>query len=667
MKFIVDRLNEPPFKKNFNLISFDSLQPLQLLQVLNDVMTDINPQQASDLRDEDPEQRVVRMLNFLRVMKYRPKTDGGNVSVFRQGIVQGDKPVIYPILQWLLENCAELKKRAYLARFLMKLDIPGDIIHDTEVTETHTIYIDLIQQFKELHKESEQLKQSGVSASEIKKDIISMEEEKEQLLKRTDRVKKRVESVPNWDKFILSARQLREERDKETNILSQRQAQRNQLNFAEQKINRMQSQLKDLQSAGLGINADDLIRRIEEENQVNTYLTQDKLPKEISTRSNYLSTLKKVADEPAMGPSELDVLNKQIKDLSAEINQLVEKRLVRNDPIDDKLAVFRQQAAVIANKKNAAAESLQEAMDEYHTADNELKERKEQMKDGDDVELLKGDEFKRYVNQLRGKSTIYKKKRLELSELQAEVGVLSRTEEILKGQVQHAQANLSNLESKHGVLGYNAAQEEIEKVSTLKSELDQQKGKTLEEMSQLVVQLTNSIAEKKSSLAPIIKELRPLRQECQEISVTYEEKKGIYETTAAGLESNMSKLEQEVKSLSEAVTIEESRYRYIQANIEILEFQKKRVEDEVKSYVSSDSVKKSLRDQYTQKIHEQENLGKALKEQQKYIKESHTPNMRQMKMWSDLSTLLKCKKDLLMRPVGDTNSPAYENEDHLVL
>ena len=52
----------------------------------------------------------------------------------------------------------------------------------------------------------------------------------------------------------------------------------------------------------------------------------------------------------------------------------------------------------------------------------------------------------------------------------------------------------------------------------MKSELDEQKGKTLEEMSQLVVQLTNSIAEKKSSLAPIIKELRPLRQECQELT-----------------------------------------------------------------------------------------------------------------------------------------------------
>ena len=70
---------------------------------------------------------MVRMLNFLRVMKYKPKTDGSNVSAFRQGIVQGDKPIIYPIIQWLLQSSTELKKRAYLARFLVKLDIPLDI------------------------------------------------------------------------------------------------------------------------------------------------------------------------------------------------------------------------------------------------------------------------------------------------------------------------------------------------------------------------------------------------------------------------------------------------------------------------------------------------------------------------------------------------------------
>lgn len=33
LKFIVNKLNGPPFNKNYNLISFDSISPEDLLQV----------------------------------------------------------------------------------------------------------------------------------------------------------------------------------------------------------------------------------------------------------------------------------------------------------------------------------------------------------------------------------------------------------------------------------------------------------------------------------------------------------------------------------------------------------------------------------------------------------------------------------------------------------
>lgn len=43
LKFIVEQLNKEPFKKNFNLITFDSLDTVQLLQILNDVLSEIDP------------------------------------------------------------------------------------------------------------------------------------------------------------------------------------------------------------------------------------------------------------------------------------------------------------------------------------------------------------------------------------------------------------------------------------------------------------------------------------------------------------------------------------------------------------------------------------------------------------------------------------------------
>jgi len=46
--------------------------------------------------------------------------------------------------------------------------------------------------------------------------------------------------------------------------------------------------------------------------------------------------------------------------------------------------------------------------------------------------VLKGEDFKQYVNLLREKSLTYKQKRADLSDLKAEYGVLERTLEVLK-------------------------------------------------------------------------------------------------------------------------------------------------------------------------------------------------------------------------------------------
>lgn len=119
-------------------------------------------------------------------------------SDFRKGLVTGSKPVVHPILHWLLLRVPELKKRAYLARYLVKLDIPADFLQDDIINETfHQVlksltqvtvlvsvyspktlmtfslicsqYEELVEGFKAYHKECEQLRTSGFSTAEIKK------------------------------------------------------------------------------------------------------------------------------------------------------------------------------------------------------------------------------------------------------------------------------------------------------------------------------------------------------------------------------------------------------------------------------------------------------------------------------------------------------------------
>ena len=58
------------------------------------------------------------------------------------------------------------------------------------------------------------------------------------------------------------------------------------------------------------------------------------------------------------------------------------------------------------------------------------------------------------------------------------------------------------------------------------------------------------------------------------------------------------------------------------------------------------------REQYTKKIQEQENLGKGLREKQKYVRENQQSNMQQMKMWRDFERLMECKMRLAQSRSG---------------
>ncbi|KAM3611337.1 uncharacterized protein V6R79_016846 [Siganus canaliculatus] len=651
LKLIVEQLNKEPFKKNFNLITFDSLEPMQLLQILNDVLAEIDPKQALDIREEMPEQTIKRMCALLGMLKYKPPGNSSDVSSFRQGLVTGSKPVVHPILHWLLQRVPELKKRAYLARFLVKLDVPADFLQDDIVNDTYHQYEELVEGFKTYHKECEQLRTSGFSTAEIRKDINSMEEEKDQLIKRVERLKKRVESVSNHQRMLEQARQLRVEKEREESLTHQKHEQKNQLFQAEQRLQRLQQQLKDLRQAASEANPESLTKRLEEEIKINSYMVSEKLPKELESMRRTVQYLQKIASEPAMGQADIQELEDKIKDVDSQINKLIEKRMMRNDPMDDKLTLYRQQASIIIRKKESKAEELREAREELAAAERELRQRSNQAHNSEGGEVIRGDEMKRLVAKLRSKGTVYKKRRQEIAELKAEYGVLQRTEEILTQRHETVQQKLQTVEAEKGISGYSNTQEELERVSAIKSELDEKKGRTLDDMSEMVKKLNSMIVDKKSALAPIIKDLRSLRQRCQDLSQEYEEKKAQYESCTAGLESNRSKLEQEVKALREETAQEENRYHYINSMSEIVEMQIQRATEETKAYVSSDPQerKKAIREVYLKNISEQELLGKKLREKQKMVRESHAENMEQMKLWRDLEQLMECKKQCFIK------------------
>lgn len=123
LQVIVEHLNKEPFRLGLSLVAFDEKSNFELLQILNEVFTEIDTKHQVDLRNEADEQRAHRYLEFLQLLKFPLPRD---VENFREALIHGDRQVLLPILHWALKNLQGHKKRAYLGRFLAPLNVPQE-------------------------------------------------------------------------------------------------------------------------------------------------------------------------------------------------------------------------------------------------------------------------------------------------------------------------------------------------------------------------------------------------------------------------------------------------------------------------------------------------------------------------------------------------------------
>jgi len=107
----------------------------------------------------------------------------------------------------------------------------------------------------------------------------------------------------------------------------------------------------------------ELIKNLQDENKILVYMTQEKLKKEIDSKRKIVQDLQKFASIPAMDSTDLEEMRQKvastvdvnlslqchktlivkINELNQEISQIVEQKNLNNNPVDDKLAIFKQQ------------------------------------------------------------------------------------------------------------------------------------------------------------------------------------------------------------------------------------------------------------------------------------------------------------------------------------
>lgn len=658
ISFIVDALNHPPFNKGISTMTeLDSKTGGELLDLVCEIVVAVDSEQEGIFK-EPLDFRISRIMAFLTVMKFNIPED--QMEDFQNLLYSGDKDIIYTIMHWCLSKFDHLSKRAYLARFLMPLDIPAEFLNDDLIVDLQQRLKELQTEFKEVHKGAEQVRASGVKPSDLKQEIIQLENDRTQLQNKIQKMKKDMNvDEDRLQEMLRATSALRKEQENEVMNHERLREHRRAAQETEMRYSDASRRLQELKSSGIqSQSAEQILSKLSQDVK-ELQDRRDGIERVIAEREMHLEKLQSWdnADRPA---TEDDVQFKrdqvhELEDTVASLTERLDGAVERNT----KLVVSRQASAMAMRKLREREEEADTLQEEARRLERQIEEKEAEIRQRQQAEMQGGGagriskaELKKYGQAVKEKIDVYKRMREELAGMRNELVVLQRTESILRSRDANLEQFLTDLEKQKGVevggdggetgdgavpdadatcvfamllQGYRETQRALIEMTEKTAEIDQLKGATLEDISAMVESITREFKNKQQQLQPLIAELKSVRQEYLDVESQYQEKKLSYEKVAVGLDMEKQSLEKDCTQFQDECLREESRYHQLQNLISISKIRLSRVEQEKKWQAGQGRLMRdfaSLKELYANKLAQQDQLTKQLRKRQKELKEN---------------------------------------------
>jgi intraflagellar transport protein 81 len=651
LPFVVERLKQPPFNQRIaTLAEFDGRTSMELLDTLCEILIAINPD-MSDIKNNPTEERINRIIHFLQLMKF--SIPGDQIDQFQDILLSGDKDTLISIIHWNLQKFDHLKKRAYLSKYLLPIDVPSDFLGDPLIEELSQRLKEMQAEFKEIHKLADGRRGSGIKPSDIKNEIVQLEQEKTQLQNKINRLKKEVKGDEVYFANMLKATSaLRKEQEEEARIFDKLKEQRVQLQMADVRTSETAHKLAEMRNSGvLTQSAEELLTKLQNEVR-GLNERRDAQESQLAEKEMHLEKLIGWENSDRV-TTEDDVRSKraQIRDEEQRLRDLqvhLDACLERNP----RLGAFHQASSAVLTKLHQKNEEVNKLDTERRvlTKQAEDKEAKLQESRGKKNSALGKIDLKKYGAQVREKIDRYKKMREELYALRAELVVLQRTEQILKGKLKNLDEFLADMERRKGVEGYRDTRRALVDMTEQTAAVDAEKGATLEQISAMVEQISREFKAKMVQVQPLMAELKALRQEFMDLESKHSEKKASFDRVTVGLAVEQSNIEKECDLAQEDCLREESRYHSLHCLVSIAKIKLDRADQEKKWQEGNGRMLRdfaSFKDLYSQKLSQQEHLTKQLRRRQKELKEDSHVMSNQKTNFQNLQALLEAKQNFL--------------------
>lgn len=284
-----------------------------------------------------------------------------------------------------------LKKRAYLARFLVKIELSPEVEGDNEVVAIYQQYVRLIDEFKKAHSSYERQKKSLDSLIELQKDIKTMEFEKDQIRNKLESVRRRVNIDSTSDSQTLAIfeaiKRFAEARSENEQLQRQLKQQAERIESIKGKIEMQQAELTEFRANDISSgqpSAENMLSRLEEDVAIKGRLAKDVLPAELEEIHSLVRDIEGIDQQPESVVKEyLSKVNSQIESLNREIADLMERKILNKDSDQDRLSHYRQNAASVAEKKEQKLRRFAELEAKLEEKQEQLEQIRAQFNDGD--------------------------------------------------------------------------------------------------------------------------------------------------------------------------------------------------------------------------------------------------------------------------------------------
>jgi len=344
-----------------------------------------------------------------------------------------------------------------------------------------------------------------------------------------------------------------------------------------------------------------------------------------------LRELSEALSAPAVTEDDIGHLEEEVSAMTGEICDL--QATIEKHNEDKRLSVYKQQASLVAKKKETVMKENMTLDEEKMVLCRDLSQKEKEYEHQKGHKFMTREEFKTYAASLRETSVRFKRFKGELNELRSENAILART--------------LQTLQAKDPTpAGLQEVEKQLEKASVEKASIDKTKGKTLDEISAIVEQINTQLKEKKNKLAPQIKALRSARQSFQVVEAKHMEKKGAYDQVKCSMEGDIKKISGEVQALEVDTQDSEKAYHELNMQLTLADSQMQRANAEARRLRKEERYSNefsSLSERYASEISNLDNSCRDLRKEQTNVKESYGANLKQKKNFSLLEDLMKVK------------------------